>query len=217
MRSCADLLSLPPPRTRFVSIPRVGKEGWHELGGGEAHATDSTDANSLELSPDRERVSVEKARRNSYVYIYIYVRNEGPHTCAYVHHPAKRGAYMHRCTCATTRGCMMYIRHRVRRAVANMQNRWRGGDLTPGEAGPLFPVLAWRSCSRARRATIYAAVNHTLATTTPPFFLLNREKNRSTRFLKTNGYISSRTNFRREAKWSGVEPGLIRAERYRLF
>lgn len=55
-----------------MSIPRVGKGGWHELGGrGEAHATDSTDANSLELSPDRERVSVEKARRNMYVYIYM--------------------------------------------------------------------------------------------------------------------------------------------------
>lgn len=75
------------PRIRFVRRFHVGKGGWHELGrGGErrtAHATDSTDANSLELS--RRIVSVFRwKRQGETMCIYIYIRNEG--SCAYVHH-----------------------------------------------------------------------------------------------------------------------------------
>lgn len=168
----------------------------------------------------RRIVSVFRWKRQGgiRIYIYIYVRNEGPRVCIRAPPRQERG-YMHRCTCATTRGCMMYIRHRVRRAVANMQNRWRGGDLTPGEAGPLFSfpcprvaiVFQGPPSNDLRGRKSYARYHH-------PFFLLNEEKNRSTddSIFKTNGISRPERIF--EEEMSSRVVVVIRAKRYyRLF
>lgn len=112
----------------------LARAGW----GGEAHGPRHGFHGckfARAISPDREHVSVEKARRNG-IYIYIY-KKRGVLSCAYVHHqPPTRPSSSHRIgresllakgdifplhlrhdpRQASQRGCMMYIRHRVRRS-----------------------------------------------------------------------------------------------------
>lgn len=126
-------------------------------------------------------------------------------------------------------GCMMYIRHRVRRSGEYAKPVARGRldperlGLSSSSSSCPRPVLAWRSCSRAHRATIYAAVNHiSLPTPFPPPSLVKR-RDRIRRLKRRCGGSSLRFTFERifegleEGKEGKCESSVIRAERYRLF
>lgn len=132
-----------PRRIRVDSS--CGKEGLGRTAG--ARPTPRIPPMQIRLSYRRivsvssVRIAVEKTTRNEYkkracVYVRPATHTTGPRR-------APRGS--RRCTCTTTRGCMMYIRHRVRRSGEYAKPVARG-RLDPALA-LFFPALALSSPS----------------------------------------------------------------------